>query len=188
MRIIGGEFGGRRLLAPAGAATRPTADRVREALFNILGPPPAGARVLDLCAGAGTLGLEALSRGAAHATFVDSARAAITALRENIARLDVGPRCQVLQSDVIKAVLRLAKAPAPPFWWIFIDPPYRTDLATLLVNAGATKNLLAADGLVIIEHNRQNPAKLSATALLRTDHRRYGDTELSFYRHAMPSP
>src|SRR5688500_5845100 len=120
MRIIAGTLGGRRLQAPAGDDTRPTADRVREALFSILGPPPEGARVLDLCAGAGGLGLEALSRGAASAVFVDADRRAIEALRANIEALGVGATSQVHKGDARTQLRKLAG----PFDWVFADPPY----------------------------------------------------------------
>ena len=121
MRIVGGQLGGRVLKAPAGSATRPTSERVREALFAILGPPPDDTRVLDLFAGSGALGLEALSRGAVDATFVDSGRPALAVLKANLAALGVTDRARVVASDV-PAFLR--RPPAAPWRWVFIDPPY----------------------------------------------------------------
>ncbi len=180
MRIVAGQLGGRRLRAPAGAATRPTSERVREALFNILGPPPEDTHVLDLFAGSGALGLEALSRGAASATFADTARAALIALRANIAELGVGDRARVVAGDALAVV---AAPPPAPWRWVFIDPPYRSDLAArALERLGAEPGSLAAGAVVIVEYDRRNPPLERHGSLLRTDLRRYGDTHLAFYR------
>jgi 16S rRNA (guanine(966)-N(2))-methyltransferase RsmD len=171
-------MGGRRLKAPAGRATRPTSERVREAVFSILGPPPDDAVVLDLFAGAGALGLEALSRGAEHAVFADSSRAAIKVLRDNIASLDVRGATRVHPTDALRA---LSKLPGP-FHWIFIDPPYATDLASrALEHLGGTEQL-AEDGVIVVEHDRRNAPEPGHGCLVRTDCRRYGDTEVSFYQ------
>jgi 16S rRNA (guanine966-N2)-methyltransferase len=178
MRIIAGTLGGRRLKAPPGDATRPTADRVREALFSILGPPPAGARVLDLCAGAGGLGLEALSRGAAGAVFVDSDRRALAALRANLAALGLEGTSQVHAGDARTVLRRLAGT----FHWVFADPPYRSGLADLLVDDLSDGRLLGAGAVVVIEHDRRLPPAERHGCLVRTDLRRYGDSELSFFR------
>ncbi|HTM21589.1 MAG TPA: 16S rRNA (guanine(966)-N(2))-methyltransferase RsmD, partial [Kofleriaceae bacterium] len=153
MRIIAGSLGGRRLKAPPGDATRPTADRVREALFSILGPPPEGARVLDLCAGAGGLGLEALSRGAAAAEFVDSDRAALAALRANIDALGLGTASRVHAGDARSVLRRLAG----PFHWVFADPPYRSGLADQMLAELGDGRLLAPDPVVVVEHDRRLP-------------------------------
>src|SRR3954467_15650634 len=122
MRIISGQWRGRRLVAPAGNATRPTSDRVREALFSILGALD-GERVLDLFAGSGALGLEALSRGAASATFVERAPAALRVLRDNVA--DLGASAEVVAADA-RAHLRAARAQGAQYDLVFLDPPYRT--------------------------------------------------------------
>lgn len=180
MRIIGGSLGGRRLRAPRGLATRPTGDRVREAIFNILGPPPDGARVLDLFAGAGGLGLEALSRGAAEATFVDASAAACRAIDDNARDLGLVGRVRVIRGDVHRVLARLAG----PFEWIFLDPPYAgDDLAQALA-------ALPRAGVVIAEHDRRRPPPDSvngrAGGLVVADRRRYGDTEVSFYREISP--
>src|SRR3954449_12939845 len=121
MRVIAGRWGGRRLQAPAGAATRPTADRVRAALFSILGEHVAGARVLDLFAGSGALGIEALSRGAAEATFVDSAPAAIRAIRANLEAL--GAQAEGRRADA-RPFLGSASGEARKSDLVFPDPPY----------------------------------------------------------------
>ncbi len=184
MRIVGGSLGGRRLKAPAGQHTRPTSDRVREALFNILGPPPPGARVLDPFAGAGSLGLEALSRGASELIAIDSARTAIRCIRDNVASLGVDAATRVHQGDALRIVAKLSG----PFHWIFVDPPYRTDLAAAMLEALGASDLVADDGVVVVEHDRRDAPGEAYGCLKRTDLRRYGDTELSFYRLAKGTP
>lgn len=195
LRIIGGALGGRRLAAPPGAITRPTADRVREALFNILGPPEPGLRALDVCAGAGALGLEALSRGAAEAWFVERAPAALRCLHGNISMLGVNPACRVVRGDAVAVLRRWDAAqgdlsgadPGLRFGWIFLDPPYQSDLAARLLAVLGAGRLLAPDACVVVEHDRRNPPDPDQGCLVRTDHRRYGDTELSLYRHRSQS-
>lgn len=185
MRIVAGALGGRVLHAPPGRDTRPTSEKVREALFNILGPPGDDAHVLDLFAGSGALGLEALSRGAARAVFVDRGRPALAALRRNVDELGVADRAELVAAD---AVAFLARRPAAPWRWIFVDPPYRTDLARRVLDAlAAAPDALAERGSIVVEHDRRNPPAPTHGSLLRTDLRRYGDTELSFYRLA-PAP
>ncbi len=194
MRIVAGELGGRVLRAPQGDATRPTSERVREALFSILGPPSRGDRVLDLFAGAGGLGLEAISRGAAHATFVDAARPAIEALRHNVRTLGVADRATIVTGDAVRLVTTLrpsagsaaipaaTEAPAAVTWrWIFLDPPYRSDLAVRAA-AAIPAETMGPDTEVVIEHDRRNAPPEQLGSLLRTDLRRYGDTLISIFR------
>ena len=180
VRIVGGNLGGRVLRAPPGAATRPTSEKVREAVFDILGPQllSGDAHVLDLFAGTGALGLEALSRGAVHATFVDSARAAVTAIRNNLRALGIADRATVVAGDAVVSAAR--HAPAVPWRLVFVDPPYRSDLATRAV-AALPPDHLAADAVVVIEHDRHNVPPDQVGSLLRTDQRRYGDTLISFF-------
>ncbi len=215
MRIVAGELGGRVLHAPHGDATRPTSEKVREALFSILGPPLPDDRVLDLFAGAGGLGLEAISRGAAHATFVDSARPALEALRANIRALGVAGRSTVVAGDATRLVASLRPpplaapassetphtssassglskpmapaAPASRWRWIFIDPPYRSDLAVRAA-AAIPEDVMSEDTSVVIEHDRRNTPPEQLGSLLRTDLRRYGDTFLSIYRPHSTQP
>lgn len=182
MRIIGGALGGRRLNAPAGAATRPTADRVREAVFNILGPPPPDTRVLDAFAGAGAMGMEALSRGAVEAWFIDSAPAALRSLRANAAALDIAGACRISQGDALRLLRRWSDAGAARFRWLFIDPPYRTDLAARTLHLLGEGTLVEPNARVVVEHDRRNQPDPQYGCLIRTDQRRYGDTELSLYR------
>ena len=178
MRIVGGTLSGRVLRAPAGAATRPTSEKVREALFNILGSLE-GDRVLDLFAGSGGLGIEALSRGALHATFVDAARPALIAIRGNLRELGLEDRATIVAGDATTAP---AKHPPPAPWRVvFVDPPYRSDLATRAVLALPAAQL-APDAVIVIEHDRRNAPPEALGSLLRTDLRRYGDTLISFYQ------
>lgn len=185
MRIIGGECSGRKLRAPRGQATRPTSDRVREAIFNILGPPGDDAQILDLYAGAGGLGLEALSRGAARATFVDHALLATECLLGNALALGYGDRACVLRASAQQALSRLCQKGAR-FAWIFVDPPYATAEAahTLTSLGGVCEDLVGDSGVVVVEHARKKTPDDRYGRLACTDRRRYGDTEVSFFRRA----
>jgi 16S rRNA (guanine966-N2)-methyltransferase len=176
VRIVGGSLRGRVLRAPPGADTRPTSEKVRQALFNIL-PDVTGMSVLDLFAGSGALGIEALSRGAAHATFVDQGKAPLGAIRTNLRELGLEGRATVLSGDAVTLAQR--HVPVAPWQLVFVDPPYRSDLAVRAVGALAN---LARDALIVIEHDRRNAPPDTLGSLLRTDQRRYGDTLLSFYR------
>ena len=175
MRVIAGRYGGRRLQAPPGTATRPTSDRVREALFSILGARVAGARVLDLFAGSGALGLEALSRGAAGVTFVDSAQPAIRSLRANLAAL--GADAEVVRADAVRW-LRGASARSRQYDLVFLDPPYRAAAALGAQLSAALPPVLADGALVVAESDRRAPLDLTIPA---SDERRYGDTLIRFH-------
>jgi len=184
MRIIGGRVGGRTLKPPRGVHTRPTSDKVREAIFNILGargePPP---RVLDLYAGSGALGLEALSRGAGEALFVDAEGDACDLVRANAAALGLQAGAQVRCTPVVRW---LNKEAAGEFGWIFLDPPYGSHETGELGKAlalVAKKALLAADGLVVAEHDWRNAPADRYGPLALWERRRYGQTAVSFYCH-----
>lgn len=177
MRIVAGTHGGRVLKAPPGAKTRPTSEKVRQALFNILGDV-SDLHVLDLFAGSGAMGIEALSRGAAHATFVDAAKPALAVVKANLADLDLEQRSTIVFGD---APTVAARNPVHPYGLVFIDPPYRTDLATRAALA-LPRTSLADGARVVIEHDRRNAPPEALGSLLRTDERRYGDTVVSFYR------
>ena len=151
MRIIAGAYKGRRLVTPRGDVTRPTADQVRIALMDTLTPWLPGARLLDLFAGAGGVGLEALSRGAAHVTFVERDARAVAALRDNIAALGAGPAARVVRDDVLSA-LRTLQRDGERFGLVFLDPPYETELAATTLAALGTGALLADGALVIAQH------------------------------------
>ena len=193
MRIIAGEYRRRMLIAPQGLTTRPTSDRLRESLFNVLTPRIAGARFLDLYAGSGANGIEALSRGAVHAVFVEKAASAIDAMRENIAALKIGSRCTV-ETRGVMPFLRTARArQVVAFNIVFLDPPY--DLheeygVALSMLGGEAQTLLAAGAIVVAEHRRakarlhgQTPHVLEPSygLLKRTRVLEQGDAALSFY-------
>ncbi|MBA2640707.1 MAG: 16S rRNA (guanine(966)-N(2))-methyltransferase RsmD [Nocardioidaceae bacterium] len=189
-RIVAGTLGGRRIRTPAGTTTRPTSDRVREALFaraeSLLGGPGGldGLAVLDLYAGSGAVGLEALSRGAASAVLVESDRQAVAVLHANIALLGVGSRARVLPRRVERVLADTAPAPAD---LVFADPPYETG-ATALRHALATgerAGWLAAGAVVVVERSCRDDWEFPAGIALDGE-RRYGDTSL-WYGHVDPS-
>jgi 16S rRNA (guanine966-N2)-methyltransferase len=176
-RIIAGSAGGRRIEAPAGQATRPTSDRVREAMFSGLDARGAvrGARVLDLYAGSGALGLEAASRGAADVVLVDSSRAAATAARRNAAALGLSTVRVVLSS--VQAYLAGHAASAAAL--VLIDPPYVLPEAELgAVLDALTQGWLAADAVVVVERSSRGPEPRWPDGMTRTAVRRYGETTL----------
>jgi 16S rRNA (guanine966-N2)-methyltransferase len=170
MRVIAGTYGGRTLKAPPGASTRPTSDRVREALFSILGERTRDARVLDLFAGSGALGLEALSRGAQTVTFVDDDRAAIAAIKANLQALRTN--AQVRQTDALR-FLGAASAGGAQYDLIFLDPPYRLAERLAPPLSEALPAVLAPGAVAVAESDRRAPLALD---LPLKDERRYGDT------------
>ena len=178
MRIIAGEMRSRKLKAPEGMDTRPTADRVKEALFSILQSRLYGARVLDLYGGSGALALEAISRGAASAVIADQSAKACAVIQENIDSLNVQDRARLLRMKDTQA-LKALNAQGEAFDLIFLDPPYRMDTAPaceLILQYG----LLASGGTLVIEHSREKRPALPEPFEL-TDHREYGAAGLSFY-------
>ena len=191
MRITGGTLRSRALRAPRGQSTRPTSDRVREALFGILGSAGGLARaaVLDLYAGTGALALEALSRGADRAVLVESARDALAALRGNVESLGLGASATVLACDARACAPRLSAH--GPFDLVLADPPWAlvdsgeaTRVLASIVDAG----LVAAGGVVVLEHASRT-APPDVPGLRREQSRRYGDTALAFYKPAiLPQP
>lgn len=179
MRIVGGRLGGRRLAAPRGDATRPTSDKVREAVFNVLGDV-AGLAVLDLYAGTGALALEALSRGAARAVCVESSRAALDSLRDNARALGLAPVV------VARPVERAANHAAPhgPFDLVFADPPYALVDSGDAATAIARHVPAAADrALFVVEHAARSAAP-SIEGLTRDETRTWGDTSVTFFSRA----
>jgi 16S rRNA (guanine(966)-N(2))-methyltransferase RsmD len=180
MRLTGGLDRGRKLRAPRGATTRPTGAKVREAIFNILGPPPEPP-VLDVFAGTGALGIEALSRGATGACFVEREHRALQALHRNLRELGVAGRARVVGTEA-HAALRQLSAEGARFGWVFVDPPYAAGVVTSILEIVAGSNLLASGGVVIVEHDKRNVPPESVGAVHLTDRRFYGDTGVSFYR------
>jgi 16S rRNA (guanine966-N2)-methyltransferase len=175
MRVIAGTYGGRTLKAPPGAATRPTSDRVREALFSILGARTGGARVLDLFAGSGALGLEALSRQAQSVTFVDDNRAAIAAVKANLAALHAD--AEVHQNDALR-FLHTAFTRGAQYDLVFLDPPYRLAERLARPLSEALPAVLAPGAVAVAESDRRAPLALD---LPLHDERRYGDTLIRIY-------
>jgi 16S rRNA (guanine966-N2)-methyltransferase len=181
VRIIAGVHKGRRLVTPRGDVTRPTADQVRIALMDTLMPWLPGARVLDLFAGAGGVGLEALSRGAAHITFVERDARAVVALRDNIAACGVAPAARVLREDVGRALARLARE-GERFGVIFLDPPYEAEATTPTLVALGAGDVLAAGALVVAQHLTKRAPGDVAGVLRAFRTRRFGETTLTFFR------
>jgi len=181
LRIVGGVHRGRRLIAPAGEAVRPTSDRAREALFNIIGDSIRGARVLDLFAGAGTLGIEALSRGAASATFVERDRACATIVAENLAATGFAQQGDVANADAIDW-LRARDGDLGAYNLLLLDPPYQ-DSATLTAALQALDRAPLRDqALLVVEHHRHQPLpSLQRLSFVRD--RDYGTTRLTFLRY-----
>lgn len=172
------------LQAPKGADTRPTSDKLRETLFNILGERVAGAHFLDLFAGSGAVGIEAMSRGASSCTFVESARPAIFALRANLEALGLRTGVAVEAREVGSALERMLRAPQP-FDLVFLDPPYEAAEeyeAALQFLARHHRSLLAEDALVIAEHRKKNVLPERVKALQRFRVKEQGDAALSFYK------
>jgi 16S rRNA (guanine966-N2)-methyltransferase len=188
MRIVAGTWRGRALVAPPGQATRPTADRVRQALFDMLLHAPwagrgaiEGASVLDVFAGTGALGLECLSRGAAHATFIERDGAALIALRANIAA------CRAQDLTTVLAIDALATPPGGPASLIFLDPPYRQDLIARALARLRAVNRIASNALIIAETARDDPPPAPTSLLAERTH---GAAHLRIWREPqeLPSP
>ena len=183
MRIIAGDLRSRTLQAPTGQATRPTSDRLRETLFNVLASRIEGAGFLDLYAGSGAVGIEALSRGAARVVFVERAAPALKVLRRNLDRLGLASRVRV-QSESAVAVLRGPRTGSAGFDLVFLDPPYdaHTEYATVLaLLGGEAAGLLAPGAVVIAEHRRKGQLEECYGMLRRTRLLKQGDAALSFY-------
>ncbi len=183
MRIIAGRLRSRALEAPAGLATRPTSDRLRETLFNVLAPRMESANFLDLYAGSGAVGIEALSRGAAQVTFVERAPAALKALRGNLARLGLTAGFH-LHAGSVASYLKKARRDAAGFDVVFLDPPYDAAeeyAATLGLLGGVAHELLAEGAVVIAEHRRKEKLEENYGGLQRTRLLEQGDAALSFY-------
>ena len=180
LRIIAGDLRGRRIRVPPGETVRPTPDRVREALFDILGPTLGGLAVLDLYAGTGALGFETLSRGADHASFVEIDARARSSLAQNAERLGVEDRCSIVAGGV-EAVLERGVL-GGRFHLVLVDPPYAETPAESLLRALARSGLLEPGARIVLQRDRRTPAATGGGGLVdpvRTA--RYGRTSLDFY-------
>ena len=199
MRIIAGKYRGRKLKTPSSLQTRPTSDRLRETVFNILAPRINGARFLDLCAGSGAVGIEALSRGAAHATFVDRSRKMYALIETNLKALEIDEdEVYVVNSEAQAFMHKCAKKQTKPsltvgllprfapFDIVFFDPPYAMDYEAVLDYIGEhSAELLTENGVVIVEHHRKKGLKEEFGALRRHRMLKQGDSCLSFYLSQM---
>ena len=181
MRIIGGQFRSRPILMPKGVKMRPTQGKVREALFNILGDI-TGNRVLELFAGSGAFGLEALSRGANHATFVENNSRCLTTIEENIESLNItDSRYGIVRGSVFDVLPRLEKE-GNKYDIIFLDPPYRKDMArNCLINIDYY-DILSQFGLAVAEHFKKDSLETGLETLEALSERKYGDTLITIYK------
>lgn len=178
MRIIAGLYKGRTLKSPPTMNVRPTSDRLRETLFNVIAPRIEDTRFLDLCAGSGAVGIEALSRGASHATFIDRSRRSCQLIEANLELCRIPEEQQVIYCSETNEFLRQAEDS-----WdiIYFDPPYKDDYLKTLELVGS-KDLLTEDGLLIVEHHHKNPLPETVGTLRRTRVLKQGDSSLSFYQ------
>ena len=183
MRIVAGSARGRALTGPKATSKhiRPTADRVRESLFNVLGQWFEGQKVLDLYAGTGALGLEAVSRGAMRVVLVDSDREAQELCRSNAEALGFTPRVEVLAQPVERALAALGKR-EDRYQIIFADPPYAARVVETVLEAVARHGVLAPGGTVVVEHDKREPAPESYAGFTQVDQRRFGDTLVTLFR------
>jgi 16S rRNA (guanine(966)-N(2))-methyltransferase RsmD len=189
MRIIAGKYRSRTMSSLKGLALRPTSDRLRETLFNVLGNGVAGSRFLDVFAGTGAVGIEALSRGAAESIFIENHAPAAKLIRHNLDSLGITTGATILQADAVTALQKLAvrHTPAiPPINFVFVDPPYaaHADYArTLEFLASNSANFLSPDALLIFEHHHKFSLPESSGRLHRFRVLKQGDATLSFFRH-----
>jgi 16S rRNA (guanine966-N2)-methyltransferase len=187
MRIIAGKYRGRNLKSPPSLEVRPTSDRLRETLFNVIAPRMTDARFLDLCAGSGAVGIEALSRGAAHVTFVDQSRKMCELIKSNIDLCRIERyESEVVQAETLDYLRRfIAKQPdsGKPWDLVFIDPPYATDYLPILETFGArSASLLTENSLLIVEHHHKTELPETLGDLSRYRVLKQGDSALSFYQ------
>jgi len=183
MRIVAGTLRSRQLKSLKGLALRPTSDRLRETLFNILGARVEGSRFLDLFAGSGAIGIEAISRGAVSAVFVENHSAAVRLIRANLASLRIESGARVVLAEVATAIRTLEKLPDTAFDFIFLDPPYVEEKQYEGTLRALEKSLLAGESTIVIAEHRKTfelPASLGALERVRILHQ--GDAALSFYR------
>lgn len=187
MRISAGAYRGRRLQSPKGIRTRPTSDLLRQAIFNVVGSHVHGAHVLDLFAGTGALGLEALSRGAATAAFAERDRTALATLRANLGALGVTDQARILPMDAL-AALEVCTRNGERFDCVFLDPPYLGDHAARCIEGLAPGTVLRENAVLVVQafHKTILPGRVGTLA--RSWDRRYGETRLTVYRKESPCP
>jgi 16S rRNA (guanine966-N2)-methyltransferase len=176
LRVIAGEYKGRKLLAPKGLSCRPTLDRVKESIFNVLGADIIDRNVLDLFCGSGSLGIEALSRGAATVAFIDFDKEALEITRRNLSTLGLEKKATCILADVMKIGGRIREA---KFDLIFIDPPYENQYGSQIIKLLLDYAILAEAGLLVLEHSRHEEIVYEPLKLLKQ--LKFGQTEVDFY-------
>jgi 16S rRNA (guanine(966)-N(2))-methyltransferase RsmD len=191
LRVIAGKYRGRNLKSPPSLEVRPTSDRLRETLFNVIAPRIAGARFLDLCSGSGAVGIEALSRGARHVTFVERSRRMCSLIESNLELCKIEQEeNEVVQSeahDYLRRVIQQGRGTVSRWDIVFFDPPYDTDYVPILDTFGAhASSLLSENGLLIVEHHHKNTLKDAARSIIRSRILKQGDSALSFYEVSNP--
>ncbi len=187
MRVIGGEYRGRRLGTVPGLDVRPTSDRLRETLFNILSPVIPEARFLDLCAGSGAVGIEALSRGARQVTFVEQSRKACAVIQKNLDLLGITEGALVLNRDAASAIRHLDER-GEAFDLIYFDPPYDSSLYARVLELIGVSNVLGKEGTVTVEHRAKNLLETDYKGLTALRQVKQGESQLVFYGRARESP
>ncbi|HNU67857.1 MAG TPA: 16S rRNA (guanine(966)-N(2))-methyltransferase RsmD [Myxococcota bacterium] len=184
MRVVAGKYGGRKLAAPKGRGVRPTLEKVREAVFDSLGPRFEGASVLDLFAGSGAMGFEALSRGAARVVFVDSEQRSLDAVRQNAAALKVVERSISLMALTASAAIRSLASKKERFDVVFVDPPWESGIYEQTLLELGLSGIVDPDGIVVVEHARRYPVDAVHGPLVMTRDRTYGDACVAYFRIA----
>ena len=185
VRVIGGIYRSRRLRAVEGLGVRPTSDRLRETLFNVLGAQVRDCRFLDLCAGSGAVGIEALSRGARRSVVIEQARRACAVIRENLDALGLGDHSRLVCRDVHAALKQLATeltTENDAFDLIFFDPPYASSLYATVMDALGASTLLGDDAVVVVEYRAKQPPESEYGQLRRFRELKQGESALAFYR------
>ncbi|HYA15240.1 MAG TPA: 16S rRNA (guanine(966)-N(2))-methyltransferase RsmD [Syntrophales bacterium] len=181
MRIIGGEAKGKHIYSPKRSQTRPTSDGIKESLFNIL-QDVSGKSFIDLFAGSGNVGLEALSRGAAKVVFIEKNTAMANSIKRNIRELGFSDKCKVLAAKAVKGIRQLQKN-GESFDFLFADPPYEKGFIREIIRCLCDGSVISQDGIVIIQHSKREDVLGQQTdKFVLTDQRRYGDTLLSFFK------
>ena len=180
MRVIGGIYRGRTLRSATGLAIRPTSDRLREALFNILARRIEDSHFLDLCAGSGAVGIEALSRGAGKVTFIERSRRACATIEANLNALGAGGAARIINREVITALKRLSQDPKT-FDVVFFDPPYASDTYDVVMTELGRGNLISKNAVVVVEHRRKTPPKPRYDKLNMFRQVNQGESALAFY-------
>jgi 16S rRNA (guanine(966)-N(2))-methyltransferase RsmD len=181
LRVISGVAGGLRLKTLEGLKTRPTADRIKESLFNIINSQISGADILDLFAGSGALGIESLSRGARFAAFIDNNKESIAIIKENLAYTKLIEHAEVYFAE-FGSVLKKLQTEKKRFDIIFLDPPYGKGFEFKAMDEIMRLDILKEDGIVVLENEQKDTLPIEISGMIQTDIRRYGRTAVSFYR------